>query len=744
MTGLPIIPTSETDPMLSVTTGIPVSETILSPILPTLPSTDVLSLTDGISLPGASGTGITRDPTVVPTTSPALVDTSNVVSTGPASTNRDTTTADLLPTLNFPTQTATNATLAPPTPSGVSPTVTGTPTTGTGIPTTEDGPTTTLLSGPESTAGATNGSSIVTSGIDSPVSIGLTGISTGISATGGVSKVTSAQTTSATPTSDSSVGKEPDDKDEKPPVPNTSVTENNHPTPIPTQQTNTSAQPTEPSTQTSDTSTQPITSDATFGTYMSTPTDYVPGSTTEPLVAFPTGPPAGKDGEAPPPPLTKKQTAGIAIGGTTCLLIALVAALFLARRYHQNAANRKSLDNVYAREAPNGGNGDAEAGGPVPTMSGANGGYFAAAALGRPSSRRHTTDYSTLPQNSPGHPPVGFGTSSGPSSAQIPQNPFRDPAQGVATNATEVQNPFLDPVVPEPQPSPRGEYAQLAALAIKPYAQNPAASDYPPMSPYGSIISEDPFADDPFAHDNTDLLLNVDLGTETENSIVVLAPPPTPHSPFAERLAASPKLGSSCRYEPPAPCASHFPGRDSRCNSMIPGSHTPEGRYMPDHHLSMGPPPIAPLGHLTPAYSSSTPSLLSRNTPDSVVSSRNPITPEPIAAPERAASPPPVSKGWDEIMNEPVAIPAPLSMATTRKPLPQRGQPPLSGPGQPLVATPLIIKKKPVTGATLAVPPSPYGPVPSKAETMSDPLTVQRKRSGELLFADPHLIGRPF
>ena len=61
-----------------------------------------------------------------------------------------------------------------------------------------------------------------------------------------------------------------------------------------------------------------------------------------------------------------------------------------------------------------------------------------------------------------------------------------------------------------------------------------------------------------------------------------------------------------------------------------------------------------------------------------------------------------------------------------------------------MVATPLIIKKKPVGGATLLVPPSPYGPVPSKTETMSDDLTVQRKRSGELLFADPHLIGKSF
>ena len=720
-----VIPSLDTDPSVNVTAGIPVSETLLTPLLPTT--------TPSIILPST------------------FVDTSNITPTKPA-------------TNVLPTQPLVNGTLADPSPSDGSVVTSARPSTGvsesgTGIPTTEDGPRTTLQPSPGSTAGGTKASSIVNPTSNSLGPSDVAGIPTGNNTTEVAVKETPTNPPSTIPTSETNIALDSDHKNDKPPVQESSVAQ---PTTGSAQPTGAAAQASKTSTQTSDVDPNPVTSDATFGTYMSTPTGYVPDTTTEPLVAFPTGPPTGKDSEAPPPPLTKQQTAGIAIGGTLSILMALVAALYIARRYHQNAANRNSTGSVYPEVAylydpPVGGNGDAEAGGAVPTMSGGNGGLVAAAALGRSSPRPHTVDYSTLPQNSPSYPPVGFGANNRPASAQISQDPFRDPGVDAqnATNAAAQQNPFRDPIVSVTKPSPRTEYAELAALAIRPYAQNPAASDYPPMSPYGSVMSEDPFAD-PFEHDNADLLLNVDIGTETEDSIVVVATPHTQHSPLAERHehhVASPTLGDNSQYEPPAPCASHFPGRDSRCNSLIPGHYSLESRYVPDRHMSMSVPPVEPLRKLNPSFSSSTPSLLmssqsGRATPHSYAStgasSRTTVTPEPITAPPRAASPPPTSRGWSDIMDEYLPIPEPLSMATTRKPVPLRRQPTLSGPGQILMATPLIIKKKPVAGATLAVPPSPYGPMPSKTETMSDDLTVQRKRSGELLFADPHLIGRPF
>jgi hypothetical protein len=759
---------------LNGTVGIPASETLLTPVLPTLNPSEILSLTNGVSLPGASGTGGL----------PTLVDASKLVPTN-----------TLEPNL-LPSQALANGTLVVPTPSdgsavtGVSPT-TDASKTGTGIPTTEDGPMTTLQPSPGSSAGG-NASSITTTAEHGIAPTDVAGLPTGANTTGVSVKETPINPVAAIPTSEKNVATEPD-KVDQPPVQQSSVV----PAPAvqPTSaipQPSASVQPSGGSTPTTTEDANPATHDATFGTYMSTPTGYVPETSTEPLVAFPTGPSIGKDGETPPPPLSKPQTIGIALGGTCTMLMALVAALFIARRYHQNAAaKRNSAGSVYPEVAylydpPVGGNGDAEAGGGMQArsggaggdmytmsggagggmqqVSGGNGGLSAAAAVARASPRPHTVDYSTLPQNSPGHQtPMNFGA------IDMIQNPFRDPTPSGSAqrspNVASQQTPFADPIVTKATPkteyaaTPPTDFAELSALHIKPFAYNPAAADYPPLSPYGSgPPSEiDPFAD-PFEHDNTDLLLNVDVGQETEDSIVVVATPHTPHSPFAERRVMSPTVGG--HYEPPAPCASHFPGRDSRCNSLIPGEHSPQRRYMPDRHMSMSfpRPPATPLGIMNPSLSSSTPSLLmgppaknnSSNTVASAVpSSRTTVTPEPIAAPPRAASPPPVSRGWSDIMKEPEAIPAPLSIqtATTRKPVPvrlasSRPSPALSGPGQHLVATPLIIKKKPVAGANLAVPPSSYH-MPSKTDTMSDDLMVQRKRSGELLFADPRHIGRP-
>ncbi|KAK7179621.1 short-chain dehydrogenase/reductase, partial [Paraphaeosphaeria sporulosa] len=492
----------------------------------------------------------------------------------------------------------------------------------------------------------------------------------------------------------------------------------------------------------------------------------------------------GAGGEEKPPPLSKSQTAGIAVGGTTCLLIALVAALFLARRYHSNMSNkRNSIGDDYSEKAyynsPTEGNGghDAEAGGAVstaPTMSGAAGGALSrslssasvygpapqgaaagglARSLSKASSHRHsighmytareqTSSPAPLPRESrystgsylstgPWDPSLALNAAAAASSVSL--NQYKDEA---------AQNPFRDPEEPKPvaNPPPMGGTVK-GPLTINPYAFNafnntPAAREYPPMSPYGlaraanrssspvraraSERQSDPFAD-PFEHD---LILNVDMRTATESSITVLAPPPTPRSG-----GQAPSRGPSPNpYEfrpPPAPFGSHFPGRDSDSDSLIPepltlsGRNTPEGRQSP----------------------------MPRESPDS---QRTLVQPPPA----HVGPAPNADNNWGNKginhpdWSNPDDVPRPLF---PKKPLPLRRQPTLAGPGQTLLAStglPLTIKRKPMgndsVSGVLDVPRNQHlSPSPSPSQTdFSDDPTVQRKRSGEMMFADPALVGR--
>lgn len=399
--------------------------------------------------------------------------------------------------------------------------------------------------------------------------------------------------------------------------------------------------------------------------------------------------------------------------------MALAAALFVARRYHQKAGKRKEENEAevgYPYNPSSGGgsdDGDAEKarGGPVmpddsgPFMSGgagpaptpapasasapalpapamtgstngAEGPAVNATVLNRTMSKksfRHSlamgsTSRDALPRESRYstgniHLPHSFDS-------DMPMPPMNRAAMEYADL---LHNPFSDPIVPP---------------------TNPAANAYPPMSPYGAppmrIPSpvqnresrySDPFAD-PFEHD---LLLNVDMKTATSDSIVVLAPPPTSHD--------------------------RFPDRESN-SSVIPGRMAPDGRYTPDHH--------APSGRGTPEGSFN---------------------------PYGGFGQPMTTSAKDSI------VPAPLSMA--RKPVPANAQtrrePTLAGPGQMLLSSgglPLTIKKKPLgSGAEsgqLEVPKDMYASPGTDATDFSDDAGVQRKRSGELLFADPHLIGQKF
>lgn len=285
------------------------------------------------------------------------------------------------------------------------------------------------------------------------------------------------------------------------------------------------------------------------------------------------------------------------------------------------------------------------------------------------------------------------------------------------------------------------------------------------MSPYDSVIisnnlpkkperiSErysDPFAD-PFEHD---LLLNV--RSETPDSIVVSAvPPSTPRSPRCNDHY-SPLGGNSglnSLVPPPTPLAPRFPG----CNHHGPSAATLSpnvDRFLTPTSESPANTSLSPTRYMPLNTSKSSPALNSSigNTAWSVV-------PTP---PKRAASPPPVHKGWDDIKHDNVVpVTKPLNVGLQKKPLPQRRQPPLAGAGQILMSgggLPITLKHSQIPSdashATLKMDrglglevPSPslmFGsPGPTISEYSPDP-TLQRQRSSEMLFADPHLVGRSF
>lgn len=68
-------------------------------------------------------------------------------------------------------------------------------------------------------------------------------------------------------------------------------------------------------------------------------------TTTQPVTGNQTGSPAS------PPPLTISQTAGVAIAGTTGLLIAVIAVLYIARRHRSRSARRSSTGSIYPKVA---------------------------------------------------------------------------------------------------------------------------------------------------------------------------------------------------------------------------------------------------------------------------------------------------------------------------------------------------------------------------------------------------------
>ncbi|KAF2020842.1 hypothetical protein BU24DRAFT_9650 [Aaosphaeria arxii CBS 175.79] len=424
-----------------------------------------------------------------------------------------------------------------------------------------------------------------------------------------------------------------------------------------------------------------------------TPTQLINSEAAPPPASSSSGVAAGAN-EPSAPPLSKSQTAGIAIGGTTCLIIAIIAALFLARRYHRNAAaNRKSGGSVYPEVAyiydPPARGDDQTGANSAPMMSGGAAGY------------------GTLPTHSPRY-----------STGRLPQNPFREP------------------IIPSPEPSPgfngsggpagniQGQYSDLA---VNPFN---AAADYPPLSPYGppahrfprepvraSDRYSDPFSD-PFEHD---LLLNV--RSETPDSIVMLAAAPTssPRSPRSPRYSdrhppEKNVYGNYLAVAPPtSPAAPHHRGASSlsysRSNAQSPDSFSyasyAAGRYTPEHLSS------SPNHSTNTSFNSSI-----------------------LRTPHAAVSPSPTHKGWDDIKLDQSLIPKPLNLTSGQRPLSQRRQPPLAGNGQTLLSK--FGRAMGIDGSYFSKAQNP--PAPAVNGPNANP-TLHKQQSEE--WADPSLIGRP-
>ena len=500
------------------------------------------------------------------------------------------------------------------------------------------------------------------------------------------------------------------------------------------------------------------------------------GTETSPATHTSTSTPSQSTAAGNPPPLTTSQAAGIAVGGTTCLLVAVIAAAFLARRYHA-AKHRKrmSIGSVYPKVAylydpkTGGDSGSCEA-----LMSGATGDSLSAglglgAFRGTPRRKqRHST----------GTIPVYRFTSPGSTLADSIRDPaiqrYSEYARTDTANALSAAvagypgasrrsssytkhpsgatDPFDDRMIPSSTFAPfspddiqrpetqkaqsisdgKGGYSQMT---VNPYAYlNIAASMYPPVSPYGysptkgsstaykvrrQTVDSDPFAD-PFEHD---LLLQVDERNRTSDSVTIFAPSPNLMSPHTPRAPVGPKL----------------PIRQ------------PNGKASARSLLS---PVAAKYMHKAqevkiPRKSIASPVLVQ------VGASRS-NRPSPVIKPFSPPPPAPEPLGWENIkrLSDKRSTPAPFNFASpavTKNPIPSshtRMKPSLTGAGQALLAgngLPLTvtIPHRYNKSIGLEVPKMHCSSGLENEFQSSDP-AVREKRSGELRFADPALIGKEF
>jgi hypothetical protein len=316
---------------------------------------------------------------------------------------------------------------------------------------------------------------------------------------------------------------------------------------------------------------------------------------------------------------------------------------------------------------------------------------------------------------------------------------------------SEVTDPFSDHVIPSPTFAPfspddirrpelktprnlddgRGDYSQMN---VNPYAYlNTPASMYPPVSPYGRLstqdpssandtrrqtIDTDPFAD-PFEHD---LLLHVDEHNRTSDSVTIFAPSPNLNTPRTPRTPLGPKLP-----------VRHPNGMTSARSLLSPvaAKYLHKAQEIKIPRKSIASPILVQVG-------------------------RSPVI-KPFSPPPAAPEP----LGWDDIkrnsekhFSDEQSVPAPLKFASPvikKKPVPAshtRTKPSLTGAGQALLAgngLPLTVKipHRYSKSVGLDVPRVHGRPNPAHEELSSDPV-VREKRSRELRFADPALIGKEF
>ncbi|OAL53916.1 hypothetical protein IQ07DRAFT_640935 [Pyrenochaeta sp. DS3sAY3a] len=448
-----------------------------------------------------------------------------------------------------------------------------------------------------------------------------------------------------------------------------------------------------------------------------------------------------------PPPLNTPQTAGVAIGSVAGILLAVVAAVFLARRYYtQGVAKRRSTGSVYPRMAylydplsKGDWDGNSDYDSTAMMSGGANG--FPANNLTATTFRR-ASDAPLVPPSiprfsDPGNPFSGPGVGT-QERVDSTRNSLPTPVDAVTAFSAAVGGYALtaqaSPTYSRYSPSHSSHKISMPSPTLSPLLRNQNMRHYHSrsvsQSSIGSVQSEvtmngstfystsyketslSPYKNhlnlslasvkeipntDPFAEPlEDDLYLPIDSMSETPHSVLVYAPPPTPRTPR--------------KHHTPAASASESSSSPSLVNSALPrfrsyerDSITSKASFV--SHSSVSLPELS-----TTSYGSESWTEKTRSGMPSHNHSQNDLPISPISS-----SPAPVHRGWEDIKrfsNEssvpsPLFTPPPLSFSPpppTVSPVPskkrsliqlRRREPALAGTGHVMMSSaghPLTVK----------------------------------------------------